>query len=249
MYLKKGRPKLGELVICRPKKFMPHSVILDLIEYEDCEGFLHISQVSQGWVKDISNFIQKDSEIICRVIRDEDRSVEVSLKQVSKDASNAKSNEWRLERKAVNTVNAVARKIGKEKELENELVKPVMREYGSINAFLELLKQEGDKIMAELKIPAHWKQPILDYVSQSVKIVHLSKQIEAYTTRPNGLEKLKKALLNFEKEGISVKYVSAPKYLLRVTSTNYKEAQKKLEGALKKLEKDASEHGLTVKTE
>src|SRR3989304_5239325 len=120
MFLKKGRPRLGELVICKPKKFTPYSVILDLVEYENQEAFLHISQVAQGWVKSITDFIQKDSEIICRVVKDEDRIVEVSLKQVSKDAANSKKNEQRMEKKAVSIINIVAKKLGKENALDKE---------------------------------------------------------------------------------------------------------------------------------
>jgi translation initiation factor 2 subunit 1 len=222
MYLKKGRPRIGEVVICKPKKVMAHSATLELVEYDGVEAFIHISQVSYRWVKSISKFIKPGSEIICRVIRTGDR-VEVSLKEVSKEARNSKLAEGRNEKRAVNIVKAAAKKTGKsEAVLEKELVTPVMKEYGSIHAFIELLKQEGDTILEELKIPFYWKKPVLDYSSETVKNVHLRKEIELHTTEPDGVERIRKSLLAVVKPGVEIRYISAPKYLLRITSRDYK---------------------------
>ena len=99
MYRKKGTPKQGELVLCKPKKILAHSAFLKLTEYENLDAFLHISQVSNGWVKSINDHVKKEVEIVCRIIRTRDK-LEVSLKQVSKEAANSKLNEGRSEKKA-----------------------------------------------------------------------------------------------------------------------------------------------------
>ncbi len=247
MYLRKGMPKQGELVICKAKKILPHSAIMELVEYENVEAFLHVSQISDSWVKSINDYVSKDSEIPCRVIRINDKGIEVSMKQVSKESATAKLNELRAERKAVNIVQAVAKKIGKsEAVLEKELVSPVMREYASINAFIELLKQEGDKILKEVGVPEYWKQPILDYASKNVKTVQIKTEIELYTLEPNGIELVRKDLENLEKNGIEIRYISAPKYLLSITSKNYKDAQKSLDAALEAASKELSKQKVVL---
>ncbi|MBR9679277.1 MAG: hypothetical protein GON13_03345 [Nanoarchaeota archaeon] len=249
MYCKKGTPKQGELVLCKPKKILAHSAFLKLTEYENLDAYVHISQVSDGWVKSINDHVKKDAEIVCRVIRKTDR-IEVSLKQVSKEAANNKLNESRSEKKAINIINAVAKKIGKtEKELGDELVKPVMEEYGSIHAFIELLKQEGDLILEELKIPKHWKNPILEYATETIKKVDLKQEIELYTFEPEGLEIIKTILTKFEKKGIIVKYIATPKYLLQITSKNYKNAQKKIDAILEELKKECVKQNVTLSYE
>lgn len=247
MYHKKGSPKHGELVICIPKRIMSHSAILELVEYENAEAFLHISQVSDGWVKSIADHIQKDAELVCRVMGTGEK-IEVSAKQVSKEAYNSKMNEWRSEKKSVNILKAAAKKIGKtDRDIEREIANPVMKEYGSIHAFIELLKQEGDGILDELKIPKQWKNPILEYAVETVKKVQVKKEIELYTLQPGGVETIKKTLKKVGESGVSVKYISTPKYLLQVTSPNYKDAQKKIDDALNALEQECSRNGIKLK--
>ena len=249
MYLKKGKPRVGELVICNPKKVIAHSAKLDLVEYDGVEAFMHISQVARGWVKSINDFVKPGSELVCKVIRT-GSSVEVSLKEVGKGARNNKFNEFRSEKKAASIVKAAARRIKKsEAVLEKELVNPVMKEYGSLHAFIELLKEEGDTILEELKIPQYWKKPVLDYSAESVKDVQLRVEIELFTTAPEGVEVIKKILKSVKKKGVEIRYISAPKYLLRVTSREYKDAQKLLESVLEGLKKECEKHGAHLKHE
>ena len=121
-----------------------------------------------------------------------------------------------------------------------------MKEYGSIHAFIELLKQEGDLILEELKIPEHWKKPILEYAIEIIKNVDLKQEIELYTLEPEGIKIIKKILTTLEKKGIIIKYIATPKYLLQITSKNYKTAQKKMDAILEELKKECATKNVTI---
>jgi translation initiation factor 2 alpha subunit (eIF-2alpha) len=70
-----------------------------------------------------------------------------------------------------------------------------------------------------------------------------------FTTAPEGVEVIKKILKSVRKKGVEIKYISAPKYLLRVTSREYKDARKLLESVLEGLKKKCEEHGAHLKHE
>jgi translation initiation factor 2 subunit 1 len=50
--MKKDYPEVGDLVVCTVKNIKDFGVIVTLDEYEGKEGFIHISEISSGWIKD-----------------------------------------------------------------------------------------------------------------------------------------------------------------------------------------------------
>ena len=67
-YKKKGFPEEGELLLCTVKKILYHSVFVDLDEYENKEGMIHISEVSPGRIRTLSDFVREGKKIICKVM-------------------------------------------------------------------------------------------------------------------------------------------------------------------------------------
>jgi len=52
-------PEVGEIVIGKIVKVLDYGVFMDLIEYEGLQGFVHISNVSSSWIKNIRNFVKE----------------------------------------------------------------------------------------------------------------------------------------------------------------------------------------------
>ena len=48
-------PKISDTVICKVTKVTDYGVFVELLEYDKLEGFVHVSQVSSTWVKNIHN--------------------------------------------------------------------------------------------------------------------------------------------------------------------------------------------------
>ncbi|MGA2199269.1 MAG: S1 RNA-binding domain-containing protein, partial [Nitrososphaerales archaeon] len=46
-------PDRGEIVLCTVREITPHGIYVDLDEYNNMNGFLHISEISTGWVRNI----------------------------------------------------------------------------------------------------------------------------------------------------------------------------------------------------
>ena len=47
-------PEIGEIVIATIKKTGDHGAYVSLDEYDNIQGFLHISEIAPGWVRKVT---------------------------------------------------------------------------------------------------------------------------------------------------------------------------------------------------
>ena len=51
-------PEIGELVVATIAKVGDHGAYATLDEYSNVQGFLHVSEIGQGWIRNINKFIK-----------------------------------------------------------------------------------------------------------------------------------------------------------------------------------------------
>ncbi|MHC1564487.1 MAG: S1 RNA-binding domain-containing protein, partial [Candidatus Hecatellaceae archaeon] len=78
-------PEPGELVIATVNKITGYGAYLGLDEYGGIEGFLHISEVSTSWVRNIRDYVRPGQKLVLKVLRvnRERRHIDLSLRRVS----------------------------------------------------------------------------------------------------------------------------------------------------------------------
>ena len=78
-------------------------------------------------------------------------------------------------------------------------------------------------------------------------LVEVDRIMEVSSSKPNGMEVVKKALLNTQgqigKNNLLIKYLGAPKYKVVAFGDNYKEAEKRLNRTLAIMEKEIKGNG------
>ncbi len=52
-------PEPGEIVIATVTKVSDHGAYVTLDEYNNTQGFLHISEIAPGWVRTISRYVKQ----------------------------------------------------------------------------------------------------------------------------------------------------------------------------------------------
>jgi len=52
-------PNINDVVICKVTKIADFGVFAELLEYDNMEGFVHISQISSTWIKNIHNNVKQ----------------------------------------------------------------------------------------------------------------------------------------------------------------------------------------------
>ena len=60
-------PEEGDLVVCSVRLVKNFGAFVTLDEYGDKEGFIHIAEVTTGWVKYIRDYVREGQKIVCKV--------------------------------------------------------------------------------------------------------------------------------------------------------------------------------------
>ena len=88
-------PEQGEIVLATVTKVMDHGSYVTLDEYDNIQGFLHISEIAPGWIRSINRFV-KDGEkkvLLVKKVNLKRGDIDLSLKQISKDQKKQKLKE------------------------------------------------------------------------------------------------------------------------------------------------------------
>ena len=237
-YIKKGIPEEGELVLCIVRKILPHSVFVDLMEYNNREAMIHISEVSSGWVKDIRNHVKPNQACVAKVMRVED-VISLSLKRVDRKQENERMKEFRLSQRAEKMLELAAKQLGKTLEQAyNEVGYMLQETYGSLYAAFKAAMQ-NPKQLRERGVPEAWVQPLKGIAEKNIeqKDFEFKARLFVRSIEPDGINAIRKALAQAESLGLHVAYIAAPEYLVKYRTKNAKKGQREFDEKLEMVAK------------
>jgi translation initiation factor 2 subunit 1 len=214
-------PEIDAIVIGTVKKIFDYGAICYLDEY-GVDAFVHISEVSKGWVKNIRSFLKEGQQIVAKVQRviPEKGIVDISIKRVSESERNKKLSELSRNKRGEKLLEKAFPDMKKE---EFERLKVEIKEnYGDLYAIFEEALA-GKK----LKIPENLAKSITDVAKESIKPkekeIDIILKLECF--EENGIELIKELLSSIKEEVI---YIGAPKYMIKIKGDSYKKCEKKL---------------------
>ncbi len=229
-------PGEGELVICNVKTVKDFGAFLKLEEYGGKEGFVHISEISSGWVKRIQDHIQEGEKRVCKVLR-VDRGkghIDLSLKQVNEHQKREKLQAWKNQKKADNLLSIVAERYGKElEECYEEFGFELSDVFGSLYKAFEKVSLNSD-ILEQEGFKGGWVDHFVDVAEENISppYVSITGFVELSSSNPNGVEDIKDSLATFqdtEDSHVEISYLAAPKYRVEIRSEDYKIAEEVFE--------------------
>jgi len=128
-YKKIGKPGIDEIIIGTVKRVTPHSVFIELDEYTNIEGMIHISEIAPGRIRNIRDYVKEGKKIICKVlnINKVTGNIDLSLRRVTLSQRIEKSDELKQEAKAEKLLFSIGQKlkIGQEEIYKKVAVKAV----------------------------------------------------------------------------------------------------------------------------
>ena len=236
-------PERGEIVLATITKVMDHGAYVSLDEYNNLQGFLHISEIAPGWIRSIGRFVKQGEKkvLLVKKINPERSDIDLSLKQVSSDQKKEKLLQVKKYEKGKTLLQNVQEKINlSEKDLE-ELEEVIYSKYDSIFDAFIAIGRNGTSVLDGLNLPKKTVSA-LEHVSSTIKLpsVEIRGILEITNNSSNGVEIIKKTLLDSIKKeddsNIEITYVGAPKYRLTVTSQDFKSAEKAMKPILAEIQ-------------
>jgi translation initiation factor 2 subunit 1 len=244
-------PDRGEIVLCTVREITPHGIYVDLDEYNNMNGFLHISEISTGWVRNIERVAKPQQKMVLKVIRAERsrREVDLSLRQVTNEEKRNKLIEWKQKERAITIMGMVKKKLQLDDLQFAEISSKMEREYGSLYEALEAASKKGEKALSVLEIPVAIAQEIVSAAREKISSpkYEVGAIVEVSSKAPDGIQRIKEALESAmtvsSTAEIRVTYVGAPRYRLRVVADDYKQADKLMNSALEHIQEGVGKSG------
>jgi len=245
-------PEEGELVLATVTSITPHGVYVTLDEYGGMNGFLHISEISTGWVKNIEKYVRLGQKIVLKVIRvsKQRKEIDLSLRQVTGEERREKLIEIKKAEKAGGVLKLVESKLNLDQETSVKYRELLIEEFGTLYDALEEVSKKGIKVLQKLNLPQEYASTLEAIAKEKIVIpsVEVRGIMELKSDSPDGLEKIKSALLEAEnvKSGgakINIRYLGAPRYRIEVKAENYKIAEKVLELSIQKVKASIEKKG------
>jgi translation initiation factor 2 subunit 1 len=239
--LKKEYPEEGELVIGTITTVQGFGAFVSLDEYPNKEGFIHISEIATGWVKRIRNFVRERQKIVCKVVHVDPakKHIDLSLKKVNDHQRREKIQEWKNAQKATKLFEMVAQGLGKTVEqCYNEFGDGLVKKYGTMYAAFEECAYDPNTLKND-GFSGEWLKKFEEIAKGSITVpfVEIKGMLLLTSFLPDGISHIKEALLlagksEFDDVTIDIKYIGAPRYMIKVKAPDYKIAESQMKKAI-----------------
>lgn len=227
-------PIVGETIVCRVKQVLDYGAFVELVEYSDMKGFVHISQISTGWVKNIRNHVKEGQIRAAKVlsINRERNQIDLSFTKVSEAAQRARIEEWKQLKRCKKMLDILAQENkAKFEEIWEEVAKPLLENYSSLNEAFQNIALMGTEAIEGVQ--SKWLQPLLEMVQKNVSVPKKTVKgvLSLRCLKPDGIDAIKGILQKVEKSSkreIEIFYSGGGKYSISATEFDFKEAEKAL---------------------
>ncbi len=237
---KNNWPDIGDFVVCTVKNVTDFGAYTSLEEYDNKEGFIHISEIKAGWVKYVRDYVREGQKIVCKVLKvDPSRHhIDLSLKDVNEHQKRAKIQDWKNEQKATKWLQFVAEDTGTNEKKMQQIKSILLEEFGSCYTAFEEAVINGEDSFQKLGINKKLVLKIISIAQENIKLpfVEIAGFVDLTCNLPDGIERIKTALkaaadASDDDVRIKVTYTGAPRYRIKVIAPDYKKAESYLKKA------------------
>ena len=242
-------PEEGEIVIATVTQVTGHGAYVTLDEYNNMTGFLHISEIATGWIRNIERYIRPKQKAVLKVIKVNKvrGEVDTSLKQVSGEERKSKLIEVKKNDKAATFLDFIKSKLKLTDETVKEIEDVLLQKYDYLYDAFEAVSRKGLDAIQNINLSPEIKNAIEEASKRiPIPVVEISGIMEITLKKPNGIEIIKSTLANAEgskgSANSTITYIGAPRYRIVVTAENFKVAEKFMNNTVEKLRANIEKH-------
>jgi translation initiation factor 2 subunit 1 len=229
-------PEKRELVLATVKKVTDYGAYVTLEEFGHKEGFLHRSEISTSWIRNIRNHVREGQKLVLKVLRIDEKKkhIDLSRKRVNKRERKEKLYSFKRERKAEAFLRVTAEKLNLTiEEITEKAAIPMEEAYGGVYGALEEASRKGPEALIKPGVPSNIAKALAKLAEERIRAPHVEIKgvLQLTTTKPDGVNIIRKALQAAQRSStpksskIHILTIAAPKYRLKVEAENYKQAE------------------------
>jgi translation initiation factor 2 subunit 1 len=229
MQRKEGFPEENEIVICTVTKIQHHSVFCRLDEY-DKSGMLHISEISSGRIRNITEHVKEGKTIICKVlqINKEKGYIDLSLRRVTEAQKKAKAAGIKKFQFAMKLIETAANELKAKPEVLYAQLESKLGDYETVFDLFQAHIEQQIPLPLEKQTSAVLSGLIAERLKPASVTIKGALQLTTY--EPNGVEIIHSAFEKIPK--LETSYLGGGKYSVKVTAKDYKKAEAALKEQL-----------------
>ncbi|MCS7135905.1 MAG: S1 RNA-binding domain-containing protein [Nitrososphaerota archaeon] len=240
----KKLPEVGEIVIGTVKSVDKFGAYISLDEYENADAFIHVSEISLRWVRNIRDYLREGQKAVFKVLRSDPTTMQVdlSLRRVSKREKVEKLIWWKKKQKVKRVIKLLAEKTGLNRaELEKVFLESTRgNEIELYDAFEKLSK---DEVIPDFlkNLPENTLNVLKEIVKQEIKRKSVVKKgiLTLYCRSGNGVVVIRDAIkeamsLVGKDQSVSVTVIGPPRYLLKVEAEDEETSERLLDRVAEK---------------
>ncbi len=229
MIKKREYPDVGDFVIGTVQDVFPYGAFVKLDEY-DKVGMIHIKEISSAWVKNIRNHVREGQKVVTKVLRvSPDRGhIDLSLRRTTAQQRKWKIQQYKREKKAEKLLEYYAGEYNlSEKELSQNIITPLEEKFDTVLEGMEEIMRDQNLLTI---IPEKYRESFYELLEGNVEIpsVEITGYLDVTCPQRNGVDIIKKALMDVEEDDITIQLVGTPRYMVKVEAEDYKTAEEVL---------------------
>lgn len=219
--------KEGDLVLCTVEQVNNNITHVRLPNGD--EGTIVSSEIAPGRIKHLRHYVFPNKKIVCKILQILGENIHLSLRRVSSKEKKEIMQEFKQEQ-------AISVALNQLLTSPKEIIKKIRSNFESLTDFTN--KAKNNPRILEEYIPKKNQEAIKKIIEKKRRERELKQKINLKCLQENGIKKIKK-IFEFNDSSLSITYISAGNFNLKLAVEDFKQGKKRMNGIIETIEKRA----------
>ena len=222
--------KEGDIVSCKVEQVSNTITIVRLPDGR--EGTIVSSEIAPGRIKFMRQYVVPNKQIVCRVLGISGNNINLSLRRVT---SKEKKEVMQKFKQGQDADVAFKQILGEDAE---KIKEKILAKFTTLSDFIN--EARADEKLIQRYIPKKYQESIKKITEKKKKNEGLKQSIKIKCMEDDGIKKIKK-IFDIKDDNLSITYISAGNFKLKLTVEDFKQGKKRMTEILEELTKRAKE--------
>ncbi|MEA3248718.1 MAG: hypothetical protein U9Q73_03380 [Nanoarchaeota archaeon] len=223
--------KENDLILCKVEKVTNTITFVRLPNGK--QGTIISSEIAPGRIKFMRQYVVPNKQIVCKVLENFGDNIHLSLRRV-----NSKEKKEVLQKfKQEQAINIAFKQILKENS--EKITERIFENFTTLLEFIEATK-DNEKLITQY-IPKTDQESIKKLTEKKKINLELKQNIKIKCLENDGIKKIKE-IFDIDNKNLSITYISAGQFKLKLIVEDFKQGKKKLAEITEKLEEKAKKN-------